>query len=170
MGRNVALLICAALLPYLPILSSSFLMDTHSLLLEAWEKLMMGLESAFTSPIGGGFRPLTSLSVFWTSWWFEGSEIAHRGINYLIHAGTTLVAWRVALRLGLTPGGALVAGVLFALSPYYPLSYLLLFVSGMGMSGFATMQVTIALRSVPPEMRGRAVGAVALGVGASPLG
>ena len=128
MGRSVALLICASLLPYLPILSSSLLMDTHSLLPVAWEKLMTGLESAFTVPIGGGFRPLTSLSVFGTAWLFEGSEIAHRGINFLIHASTTLVAWRVALRLGLAPGGALCAGLLFALSP--SLAFLVPWVAG----------------------------------------
>ncbi|MFH1560249.1 MAG: MFS transporter [Chloroflexota bacterium] len=64
----------------------------------------------------------------------------------------------------------LAALLLFALSQVYIISIVLLFVAGLGTSGFATMQVTIALRAVSPEMRGRAMGAVALGIGASPLG
>ena len=59
---------------------------------------------------------------------------------------------------------------LFAYSPWFPLSFALLVVSGVGMAGFATMQPAIALQAVPPEMRGRAMGAVALGIGASPVG
>ena len=65
----------------------------------------------------------------------------------------------------------MLAGVfLFAYSPWYPLSFMLLTVSGVGMAGFATMQPAIALQAVSPEMRGRAMGAVALGIGASPIG
>ena len=59
---------------------------------------------------------------------------------------------------------------LFALSEWYSVSLALLIVAGIGMSGFATMQPTIAMQAVRPEMRGRAMGAVALGIGASPLG
>ena len=60
--------------------------------------------------------------------------------------------------------------VLFSLSEWYGVSLVLLMVAGIGMAGFATMQPTIALRAVGPEMRGRAMGAIALGIGASPLG
>ena len=69
-------------------------------------------------------------------------------------------------------GSAFMLGimVLFALSEWYAVSLTLLMVAGLGMSGFATMQPTIALRAVSPEMRGRAMGAIALGIGASPLG
>lgn len=117
MRRDVALLICAALLPYLPILSSSLLMDSLYLVPYSWTILLPGLENVFTTPIGGGFRPLTSVSAFWTAWFFEGSEIAHRSLNYAIHIAATLVTWRVGLRIGLSRGGALSAGLLFALSP-----------------------------------------------------
>ena len=110
MRRDVALLICAALLPYLPIISSSFLMDSHYVVPAAWNVMMHGWEDVFVRPFGGGFRPLTGLSIFWTGWWFEGNEIAHRSVNYVIHAAATLVTWRVALRLGLPRGGALCAG------------------------------------------------------------
>jgi len=69
-------------------------------------------------------------------------------------------------------GSAFMLGilVLFSLSQWYPVSLVLLMVAGLGMAGFATMQPTIALRAVGPEMRGRAMGAIALGIGASPLG
>ncbi len=69
-------------------------------------------------------------------------------------------------------GSAFMLGimVLFALSEWYTVSLALLMVAGLGMAGFATMQPTIALRAVSPEMRGRAMGAIALGIGASPLG
>ena len=69
-------------------------------------------------------------------------------------------------------GSAFMLGilVLFSLSQWYPVSLVLLMVAGIGMAGFATMQPTIALRAVGPEMRGRAMGAIALGIGASPLG
>ena len=60
--------------------------------------------------------------------------------------------------------------VLFSLSEWYSLSLVLLIVAGIGTAGFATMQPTIALMAVRPELRGRAMGAIALGIGASPLG
>ena len=46
---------------------------------------------------------------------------------------------------------------------------LLIFV-GLGSSGFATMQIAIPLRVVNINERGRAMGSVALGIGASPIG
>ena len=64
----------------------------------------------------------------------------------------------------------LAALFLFAFSQVYVISVVLLFLAGLGTSGFATMQVTIALRAVSPEMRGRAMGVIALGIGASPMG
>jgi predicted MFS family arabinose efflux permease len=69
-------------------------------------------------------------------------------------------------------GASLMLGALFlfAFSEVYLISIVLLFVAGLGTSGFATMQIIIALRVVPSEMRGRAMGAIALGIGASPLG
>ena len=38
------------------------------------------------------------------------------------------------------------------------------------MAGFATMQTAMVLRSAPVETRGRAMGTVAMGIGASPVG
>ena len=64
----------------------------------------------------------------------------------------------------------LAAIFLFAFSQVYIVSVVLLFLAGLGLSGFGTMQVSMALRAVPSEMRGRAMGAIAIGIGASPLG
>lgn len=64
----------------------------------------------------------------------------------------------------------LVAVILFALSPLYSLSMVLLFVGGLAATGFGAMQSVIALEAVAPDKRGRAMGIIALGIGASPLG
>ena len=58
----------------------------------------------------------------------------------------------------------------FSFSNFYFLSLVLLFIVGLGSSAFATMQVAIALNAVNSKQRGRAMGSVALGIGASPLG
>ena len=64
----------------------------------------------------------------------------------------------------------LVAVFSFSFSQVYPLSVALLFIAGFGMSGFAIMQPILVLQAAPPGLRGRALGAVALGIGVSPLG
>jgi MFS family permease len=58
----------------------------------------------------------------------------------------------------------------FAVSPWYALSYVLLFGVGLGNAGFSTMQSTIILLSAAPGMRGRAVGVLGLCIGSTPLG
>ena len=70
-------------------------------------------------------------------------------------------------------GGALlllISIALFASSEMYLLSLVMLVVAGLGQSGFASMQSAITLQAAPPEMRGRAIGAVLLGIGLHPLG
>jgi len=64
----------------------------------------------------------------------------------------------------------LVAIFIFSMSDIYLLSISSLILAGIGMSAFATMQPTIALQSVDPTLRGRAMGAIALGIGAAPPG
>ena len=59
---------------------------------------------------------------------------------------------------------------IFALSPWYGLSTLMMLLVGLGASGYMTMQVTIVLLSAPPEMRGRALGTLGLFIGVGPLG
>ena len=61
-------------------------------------------------------------------------------------------------------GAAIVAfGVVaVAWSPWFVVSFLLLFTAGVGQSGFSTMQSTILLLSAPAEMRGRIMGSQSL--------
>lgn len=88
--------------------------------------------------------------------------------------GSLIIASKKIIRLGLLYlGGALLmlfALFVFSFSNIYLVSAALLFVVGLGSSAFATMQVAIALSTVNSEQRGRAMGSVALGIGASPLG
>ena len=58
----------------------------------------------------------------------------------------------------------------FSFSTTYPLSFLLLLVGGVGTAGFVTMQGTIVMLVARPEMRGRALGAMSMGIGTGPLG
>jgi MFS family permease len=64
----------------------------------------------------------------------------------------------------------LVCLLVFAASPWYILSFVLLLGVGMGNAGFSTMQSTIILLSAAPGMRGRAVGILGLCIGSTPLG
>ena len=64
----------------------------------------------------------------------------------------------------------LVAVFLFAWSTFYPLSLICLFLAGIGMSGFAIMQIVMVLQATPSELRGGAMGMVALAISASPIG
>ena len=61
--------------------------------------------------------------------------------------------------------GALIVGVgvaAVAWSPWFLVSFLLLFSAGVGQAGFSTMQSTILLLSSPAEMRGRIMGSQGL--------
>lgn len=63
-----------------------------------------------------------------------------------------------------------VASLVFAASPWYGVSLLALCAAGVGLVMFSVMQPTMALEAVPPAQRGRAMGAVVVGIGASPPG
>jgi MFS family permease len=56
------------------------------------------------------------------------------------------------------------------MSPWYIVSFPLLFLVGMGTSCFGTMQSTIVMLASTDEMRGRALGVISLAIGAGPLG
>jgi MFS family permease len=64
----------------------------------------------------------------------------------------------------------LVCLLAFAVSPWFVLSWILLFGVGLGNAGFSTMQSTIVLLAAAPGMRGRAVGVLGLCIGSTPLG
>jgi MFS family permease len=60
--------------------------------------------------------------------------------------------------------------VAFAISRSFPLSVVLLFLSGLAQSSFGVMQSTIVLVSATDEMRARSMGAVNFAIGAGSLG
>ena len=64
----------------------------------------------------------------------------------------------------------LVCLFLFALSPWYALSFILLLFLGFGSAGFSTMQSTIILISSAPAMRGSALGVLGQCIGVAALG
>ncbi len=64
----------------------------------------------------------------------------------------------------------LVALILFALSPWFPLSFMLLLFSGLGAAGFSTMQSTIIMLSSPPEIRGALLGVLGQCIGVAAVG
>ncbi|MDP6822107.1 MAG: MFS transporter [Dehalococcoidia bacterium] len=64
----------------------------------------------------------------------------------------------------------LVGILLFSQSSWYWVSFGIVFAGGFGMSAFGTMQSTIMASAASPEMRGRVMGAVAVFIGAGPVG
>jgi len=58
----------------------------------------------------------------------------------------------------------------FALSPWYPVSFLMLLLAGLGAAGYSTMQSTIILISAEPEMRGTALGMLGQCIGVAAVG
>ncbi len=60
--------------------------------------------------------------------------------------------------------------LLFSQAPIYQIAIPFLVIVGLGTAGFAAMQTTITVTQAEPEMRGRAMGAVALGIGVIPFG
>lgn len=93
--------------------------------------------------------------------------------------GAVCVALFIASRRGVRPKGrafvlssVLILGtvLLFSFSRWAWLSFLLLFISGGCISGFATMQSGLILVSASDLMRGRAMGTLILAIGFGPLG
>jgi MFS family permease len=85
-------------------------------------------------------------------------------INYLRH--------RVSNGWILTVGtfSMSVALLAFALSAYYPFSWVMLLLAGMGQACFGIMQSSIILLAASDEMRSRAMGTLVLAIGSDPLG
>jgi len=58
----------------------------------------------------------------------------------------------------------------FSFSPWFALSLPLVFLGGLGIAGFATMQSTLIMISAPPELRSRVMGVLSVSIGTGPLG
>ena len=87
---------------------------------------------------------------------------AAEGIGTVFGASIIALKRQIRYHGRLFVAGALITALgvtLVAWSPWFPVSFLLLLLAGMGQAGFSTMQSTILLLSTVPEMRGRAMGA-----------
>ena len=102
-----------------------------------------------------------------------GILIAAPAIGSLLSA--TVIASLAVVRyhgrifcLGLTL--QMIAVLFFALSPWYPLSIVMLMVAGLGAAGFSAMQTSIIMITSKPEMRGTALGMLGHCIGVAALG
>jgi MFS family permease len=98
---------------------------------------------------------------------------AAQGFGAVIGAILIASAGSISFHGRIFVGGALFAltGLgLFAVSPWYFLSFPSLLLLGLGVSGFTTIQSALVMLVANKEMRGRALGAVSLAIGAGPLG
>tara|TARA_Y100000590_G_scaffold201469_2_gene228941 strand:- start:27832 stop:28965 length:1134 start_codon:yes stop_codon:yes gene_type:complete len=112
-------------------------------------------------------RDVLDANAFW-----YGVLVSSAGLGSLVAslfiASKSIEKKHVIYSLGATL--MLFAVLIFSLSNTYIISLSSLIVAGIGMSGFATMQPTIALQAVDKDMQGRSMGAIALGIGAAPPG
>lgn len=60
--------------------------------------------------------------------------------------------------------------ILFSVSRVYELSLLFIFIGGVGLAGFVTMQSTLPYALAPPEMRARVMGVLSVCIGTGPIG
>ena len=64
----------------------------------------------------------------------------------------------------------LLSVLLFSLSDWFALSLPIIFIGGVGIAGFGTMQSTLVMMATPPGMRSRVMGALSVSIGTGPLG
>lgn len=67
----------------------------------------------------GLYRPLTILSLLVNRWILGDGPLGFHLVNVLLHAGVTLLLWRVLLALQLDTAGARIAAILFAVHPLH---------------------------------------------------
>ena len=88
--------------------------------------------------------------------------------------GATFLAWAHPTGRGnvYVGGSALLmaSAAGFAWAPWYPLAFAFMFLAGVGLAGFATMQPIIPLEAVSPDQRGKAMGTIVLGIGFQAIG
>ena len=104
-----------------------------------------------------------------------GLLAAAEGVGQLIMTGILASVGTVRYHGRLFAAGAftvMVLSTVFVWSPWYVGTFVVLVISGIGLSCFGTMQGAITMRSSPPEMRGRMVGlqSLCIGVGTPPGG
>lgn len=104
--------------------------------------------------------------------WLSGLMAGAAGLGMLI--GSLALTLRLPARRGrtyvLSPILAVAFLIALALAPSYWIASAALFLAGVSLSGFSTMQTTLTLVSVSDEMRGRAMGLLAMAIGGQPIG
>ena len=79
-----------------------------------------------------------------------------------------IASWRPSNKGNVYTWGSgllMAAAAAYAWAPWYELALPLMFVAGLGLSAFATMQPVIPMEAVAAEERGRAMGGIVLGIG-----
>ena len=105
------------------------------------------------------------------------------GLTGLLIASQSIGTFVAAIGIGFFSGSSyhgrifcvglfiqLVSLVLFAFSPWYPLSFILLLCAGIGSAGFGTMQSTIIMIAATPQVRGVSLGVLGHCIGVSAAG
>jgi predicted MFS family arabinose efflux permease len=105
------------------------------------------------------------------------------GLTGLLIAAQSIGTFVAAIGIGILSGSTyhgrifcaglfiqLVSLVLFAFSPWYPVSFILLLFAGIGSAGFGTMQSTIIMITAPSEVRGVSLGVLGHCIGVSAVG
>ena len=152
--------------------------------------LIAGLSYVWRNPALRGILLVTVIINFFVAPYFQLTPVFARdifdvgpGLLGLISGmdgfGALIGAFILASLIGLSRLGVVFAvgsvvfaiGVLFfSQAPSYKLAMPFLVLVGLGTAGFAAMQTTITVTEADPQMRGRAMGAVALGIGVLPIG
>lgn len=117
-------------------------------------------------PLVPVFADRLRVDAFWA-----GLLAASAGLGSLT-AATLIAAGRRPSRGWTYIGGSALAmsGVLiFAVAPWYAVAVLGLVIAGAGQACYNTMQGTITLAVASPQMRGRALGIISMGIGVLPL-
>ncbi len=96
-----------------------------------------------------------------------GLLLSALGLGALV--GAAVIASAKPMKKGnvytLGAGLLMAAATAYAWTPLYPLALGFMFVAGLGLAAFATMQPVIPMEAVAPDQRGRAMGGIVLGIG-----
>jgi len=115
---NVAAIILAAVLPYLPALRGGFVWDDEPLITaNPLLRTPSGLAEIWSGSRTADYFPVTN-TVFWIEYHlFNDNPSGYHALNILLQAANALLLWRVLRRLQIP--GAFLAGLIFAIHPIH---------------------------------------------------
>ncbi len=118
------------------------------------------------------FVPAVGTSLLEVGPLLVGFLVASDGIGHLV--GAAMIASTRAVRFHgryFAFGSIIVllASAAYVWTPWYAVAFVLLFASGLGQSGFSTMQSSIMMLVSPPQMRGQMMGLLSLCIGIANL-